>query len=441
MPLRRRRISAPRTGSKASLLLLLFALAALVLAACGEDPDDDLVTGPDIDDDDADADDDDTDAVDDDAPVVRMAGWWALTGPVQAIGIGSEAVAEYTQDLINDEGGIELADGTMAQLEIEVYDTACDPEEGLSLIREIEDSDALVALGPTCSSVAEPVFGLLQSEVDDDGDSGPQIPVLTDTAVKVGLGALSEWVFRNVPNEEELYDVTFEIIAEEFPDAQTVAAGVESDFAHSASTHEIITNAAENAGFEVVEEVEWLWDDVEFSTQGRQLAAAEADIVTLASHPLTTCGVAQELARQGVEPEVMVGLTSSATLETVRGCADEVEGMLIPTSFAPVDEEAEAISEDITTEYEPASFDLHSSPVYENLRLLQDIIADSGIEAQADTVEEDRRRIRDALADVEEFEGFLGTVTFGPDGDADKPWVIVEISGGEFEVWRDVREE
>jgi branched-chain amino acid transport system substrate-binding protein len=115
--------------------------------------------------------------------------------------------------------------------------------------------------------------------------------------------------------------------------------------------------------------------------------------------------------------------------------------MLIPTSFAPVDEEAEAISEDITTEYEPASFDLHSSPVYENLRLLQDIIADSGIEAQADTVEEDRRRIRDALADVEEFEGFLGTVTFGPDGDADKPWVIVEISGGEFEVWRDVREE
>ena len=40
--------------------------------------------------------------------------------------------------------------------------------------------------------------------------------------------------------------------------------------------------------------------------------------------------------RQGVKPKVLVGLDSSSSMETLQGCAKQAQGMIIPTSFAPV---------------------------------------------------------------------------------------------------------
>ena len=46
--------------------------------------------------------------------------------------------------------------------------------------------------------------------------------------------------------------------------------------------------------------------------------------------------VLKEMQRQGVKPKMLVGLTSSSSMETLQGCGAQAEGMIIPTSFAPV---------------------------------------------------------------------------------------------------------
>ena len=46
---------------------------------------------------------------------------------------------------------------------------------------------------------------------------------------------------------------------------------------------------------------------------------ANADVVAISAHPFTTCGVLKEMQRQGVKPKVLVGLTSSSSLETLAG--------------------------------------------------------------------------------------------------------------------------
>lgn len=53
-----------------------------------------------------------------------------------------------------------------------------------------------MSLGPTCSNVAEPVFGILQKRLDDPTDTGLRFPFFTDTAAKFALARISPWAFR-----------------------------------------------------------------------------------------------------------------------------------------------------------------------------------------------------------------------------------------------------
>ena len=257
---------------------------------------------------------------------MRITGFGAKSGVVRSFGINSEAAMLAAADMINKQGGVKLADGSKAKMVVDFLDDRCTAEEGISVLRRIYGTDALVAVGPTCSNVAEPLFGILQKKVGDAGDSGLQMPVFTDVAIKVGLAKISEWAFRNVPNETIMYNSLFYWLKTKYPNTQTVYGGVEEDFAHSrASWYAVMKDRAEINGYKVLGNSKWLLNDTNFATQVREMKAANADIVAIAAHPFTTCGVLKEMQRQGVKPKVLVGLTSSSSLETLQGCAKQAE--------------------------------------------------------------------------------------------------------------------
>src|SRR5688500_7115047 len=98
---------------------------------------------------------------------VKIAGFAAKSGVVRMFGVNSEAAMLAAAEIINKQGGVRLADGSKAKLVVEFLDDRCSAEEGISIIRRIYSGDALVAVGPTCSNAAEPLFGILQKKVDD----------------------------------------------------------------------------------------------------------------------------------------------------------------------------------------------------------------------------------------------------------------------------------
>ncbi|TRD22037.1 ABC transporter substrate-binding protein [Palleronia caenipelagi] len=364
---------------------------------------------------------------------ISIAGFGAASGVVGIFGQNSGAAMSAAAEKINAEGGVTLADGSTAMIETTYYDDRCNAEEGISVLRRIATTDALVAVGPTCSNVAEPLFGILQAKVDDDGDTGLQFPVFTDVAIKGGLAGISEWVFRNTPSEAMMYDNLFAWIRETHPEAKTIYGGVEEDFAHSRATwYAVMKEAAIKHGFEVVGEAQWLLNDTNFSNQVRGMRRAEPDVVAISAHPFTTCGALREMARQKVEPEVLVGLTSSSSLETLSGCAAEAEGMIIPTSFAPVNDDAKFAADAVAAK--GAALDLHSAAAWENFMILRDVINAAGIEGTADSRDADRRKIRDGLAALTEAEGLLGQNKRLPDGEAEKPYVFVGASDASWTV-------
>ena len=140
-----------------------------------------------------------------------------------------------------------------------------------------------------------------------------------------------------------MYSSVFYWLSTTRPELKTVYGGVEEDFAHSRATwHVVMKNRAQANNFNVVGESKWLLADTNFATQVREMKKANADIVAISAHPFSTCGVLKEMQRQGVKPKLLVGLTSSSSLETLQGCAKQAEGIIIPTSFAPINKEAVA---------------------------------------------------------------------------------------------------
>jgi branched-chain amino acid transport system substrate-binding protein len=363
---------------------------------------------------------------------VKITGFGAKSGVVRVFGVNSEAAMKAAAEEINKAGGVTLGDGTKAKLTVEFLDDRCNAEEGISVIRRVASTDAFVAVGPTCSNVAESLFGILQKKVGDASDSGLQFPIIADVAAKGGLAAISEWAFRNVPSEAEMYKSLFAWIKKEHPELKSVYGGVEKDFAHSNATYGVMKAQAEGNGIKLLGTGEWLLNDTNFSTQVREMRRAEADIVAISAHPFTTCGVLREMERQGVKPKLLVGLTSSSSIETLQGCAKQAEGIIIPTSFAPVTPEAKKAAEQVAKL--GGSADLHSAAAYEIMFILKDVIEAQKIMAKPDTVPADRVKMRQGLAALKETNGLLGKVGRTPDREAIKPFLYVHAKDGTWQV-------
>jgi branched-chain amino acid transport system substrate-binding protein len=362
---------------------------------------------------------------------VKISGFGAKTGPVRSFGVNSEAAMLAAADVINKAGGVKLADGSKAKIAIDFYDDACNAEQGINAVRRIAGTDALVAIGPTCSNVAEPLFGVLQKKVGDASDSGLQFPIFTDVAIKVDLARISEWAFRNVPNEMIMYSSVFYWLRTTRPELKTVYGGVEEDFAHSRATwHVVMKNRAQANNFNVVGESKWLLADTNFATQVREMKKANADIIAISAHPFSMCGALKEMQRQGVKPKVLIGLTSSSSMETLQGCAKQAQGMIIPTSFAPVTKEGKFAAE--TTAKFKGAADLHSMAAWENVFILKDVMESEKITGK--DVQGDRRKIRDGLAKLKQTKGLMGITKRTEDREADKPYLFVQAKGNQWVV-------
>jgi branched-chain amino acid transport system substrate-binding protein len=392
--------------------------------------------------------------------VVHLAGWGAKSGVLRSFGVNSEAVYHAAIKAVNDAGGIKMGDGTMAKIELAYYDSACSAEQGIAVARKVASTtQALIGFGPTCSGVAAASFGIFQKKVDDPNDSGLQFPILTDTAVRNGLAKISQWTFRNTPNEPDMYDKLFAWVRKNNPDLKTMYGGTETDQGHSKGTYaKVIGPAAKKHGFtwatgEIPElngqiaqgwkelldsSSNWLMNDTNFSVQARKFKKSQADLLIVSSHPFTTCGMLKELARQRVKPKILIGLTSSSSAETMKGCAKQAEGMIIPTSFAPITPQAKMVAEQ--AEQFGGAADLHSAAAWENIFIVKRVIEETGIMGKPETLQSDRRKMRDGLEALDSTNGLMGNIKRVQDeGEALKPYVFVQAKQGNWEVIYDPR--
>jgi branched-chain amino acid transport system substrate-binding protein len=115
---------------------------------------------------------------------IKIAAFGTLTGPVRSFGINSRAALQAAAERIDAAGGVKLADGSIGTFDVSYADDHCRPDEAIRLLQRAAASDAILGIGPSCSSVAEPLYGVLQHSVGDTADHGLQFPIFTDGATK-----------------------------------------------------------------------------------------------------------------------------------------------------------------------------------------------------------------------------------------------------------------
>jgi branched-chain amino acid transport system substrate-binding protein len=364
---------------------------------------------------------------------IKVSAFGALTGPVRSFGINSRAALLAAARRIDGAGGVHLADGSIGHFAIGYTDDRCNADEGIALLQRAAASDALVVIGPSCSSVAEPLYGTLQHKADDSNDHGLQIPVFTDGATKANLARISEWAFRNSPNEGDMYKALWQWAHAQHPEIRTMYAGEESDFAHSHSTlQNIIAKEASASGIQVLGGTGWSINDTSFVAAAEAIKNANADAVVISAHAQTTCGVLKQLALQNVHPKLLIGLTSASTPETLALCGPAAEGLVIPTSFIANTAERQKEANEISAMGGIA--DLHSMAAWEILFTLKQAIEQSGIVPSPRTTASDRRQLRDALARLQTMKGAMGTITRMPERESRKPFVLVRAQHGTWKV-------
>jgi branched-chain amino acid transport system substrate-binding protein len=365
--------------------------------------------------------------------IIRIAGFGALSGPARSFGINSRAALTAAADRINTSGGVRLADGAIGKFKISYADDHCNAAVATGLVHQFAASDALVAVGPSCSSVAEPLYHSMQSIAGVAADTGTAMPIFTDGATKANLARISEWVFRNSPNETDMYHALWAWVRTHHPDWKTVSGGDEADFAHSHSTWQnIIGPQAEAAGFSLIGSTGWSITDTNFTSPVRRLAAISADVVVLSAHATTTCGMLREMAREHMRPKLIVGLTSASTPETLQRCGAYAEGLLIPTSFSPMTPAARSAA--AAVERAGGIADLHSMAAWEILYALKQVIETHRVLGTPESVASDREAIRVGLTSLHTIDGLLGTISRTRDRESQKPFVLVQARHGTWQV-------
>lgn len=373
-----------------------------------------------------------------DEGTVKIGSTEPLTGPGAVYGQPTIIGKMIAVEEINNAGGI-MIDGKKVKLELVSEDDQARPDQGVTIFRKFESTDKVLAItGTIYSRVSETMWGLLQKRLDDPNDAGLQVPAMSFLSMKPGIASISPWAFRNAGVEcdqhEELIQLVQEANGAEF---KNIVGALESNEAHSAAAWRVCYQGSfKRRNWDTKEYVEWFEQDTDFSVQVRRIRRAKPDLFVLSSHYQANVGAMLEMARQGVKPKYMISHIGADAVEMIDLGGAAVEGVVFPSTAFFADPNLESLLaeySDRTGEWYMPAF---TYLAYEGVYMLKWVIENSGIKNTPETLAEDRRKVRDGLANLNEWSNPMGLkLTMGPTGDIARKYVYVTIKDGTFKLW------
>lgn len=364
---------------------------------------------------------------------VRIGSLEAQTGIPAPYGIQALVGSQIAIDEINAAGGV-MVDGKQVMLELtpspDGYDPGGDSAQTIALMKKLVFDDEVLAIkGTSRSANTEAAFNYL-NELEQQGSP---VVLLSSASASPNLGKITEWGFRNSFFESQSLVRVANIMAE--LGYETAGLYVSKDNAFNAAVAEyLIQPALEGAGLEVLVITEGLEKDTDYSSQIEALKEADPDVVAVSTPVLPGVNLMKEAQRRGFKPDAWMGTIGNIAPEVPKLGGPAVERMVVGSSYSP---ELPAVAALAEAYHERTGNDINMFGVngYEAIYLFKAAIEASDIKNTPETLQEDRRKFRDALANVE-VESITGeTVTFNEDGDAIKEGFLLTIDDGAYTVW------
>lgn len=348
-----------------------------------------------------------------------------MTGDIAYVGTQSERAAEMWRDEINEAGGLEVG-GKKYPIRLIIEDNESKAESATAAATKLVTQDEVLAIiGPQASKQAVPT-----GEVANENET----PMISPWSTNPNTTLDRPWVFR-VPFLDSVQGVVLANFATEEFDATKAAVlyDVASDYPKGLA--EFFKQAWEDrhgAGSVVAFE-SFTTGDTDFSAQLTKIRDSGAEVLFTPQYYNEVGPIVKQAQDLGL-PQVTFGSDSWGDPKTLELCGDACEGLFFSTHY-PGDAGV-GLTKEFVDRYNEKHGEVPgdvAALTWDAMRLLGRALQDCG-ELTGDLAK-DRKCIRDALAEIKDFEGATGNMTFGPEGDPIKCVIFIKIFGGKFTVY------
>jgi branched-chain amino acid transport system substrate-binding protein len=352
-----------------------------------------------------------------------------MTGDIPKVGEGTKFAAEMWLEDIKAAGGLEVG-GKKYPVEVVIEDNESKAESAVKVnTKMITEDEVLFIVGPQSSKQAIPA-----GEVANNYKT----PMISPWSTNPDTTKDRPFVFRGCFLDPFQGPVLANFIKEEFGFTKAaVLYDVASDYPKGLA--EFFKEAWEKANGpgSVVAFESFTTKDADFSSQLTKIIKSGAEVLFTPQYYNEVALIVQQAHELGWNKPI-VGSDSWGSAETVELCGKDCYGLFFSTHYAAAG--AKGATKAFIDRYNKAHGyvpDDVAALTWDALGLVQTAIQSCG--KITGNVEKDRQCIRDAMAEIKEYDGITGKMTFTEDGDPIKCAVIVRISDkGEYEFYKSV---
>ena len=346
-----------------------------------------------------------------------------LTGDIPKVGEESKFAAEMLKEDINGAGGLEIG-GEKYMLEFIYEDNESKAESAVSVALKLIERDQVIAIvGPNSSKQAVP-----GGQVCDDN----RTPMISPWSTNPDTTKDRPWVFRAAFLDPFQGPVAADFAIKQF---NAKKAGVLYALAndYSKGLAEIFkADFEKKKGAGAVVAFESYGDkDQDFSAQLTKIIAAKPDFIFLPDNYNEVALIVKQAHDLGWKGPFM-GADAWGNSELMTLCGDDCKGHYFSTHYAAAG--ATGATKEFIDRYqkkygyEPADV---AALTWDATRVVLKGL--QGMKKITGKVRKDRKNLKDAIANIAEFNGITGKMKFDKQGDPIKCAVVVKISDkGEF---------
>jgi branched-chain amino acid transport system substrate-binding protein len=337
-----------------------------------------------------------------------------ITGSKPTVGDSCKKAAELLAAQVNAAGGLKVGDKKYP-ITLYIEDNEDKPESAAAVAKKLISQDNVLAIiGPNASGNAIPAARICEDA---------KVIMISPWSTNPRTTEKMKYVFRAC----FLDDFQGEVMAKFARDnlkAKTAAVLYDVASEYNKGIAEFFKKSFEKMGGQVVAFESYTKDDKDFSSQLTKIKAANPDVLFLPNYYNEVPLQAQQARRLGMTAP-LIGSDSWGSSELLTLGGKDLEGAFFSSHYAPdiATPKAQEFIKAYEAKYGKKPDDV-AALTYDSGQLLLAAIAKAG--------SLDRQKVRDALANISEFEGVTGTMRFSGTGDPVKSAVIIQIKDGKF---------
>jgi branched-chain amino acid transport system substrate-binding protein len=340
----------------------------------------------------------------------------SMTGAAAAYGSTQKEGASLAIDEINAKAG---KDGLKI---VPVFDDdASLPQQGINVFNKFINADQVsLIIGPTLSNTAQVTDRIAQQS---------RVPVLAISNTAAGITDIGDYIFRDSLTEAVVIPNTIRVAKEKLGISK-VAVLYGNDDAFTKGGYDAFKKALADAGIKVLSEQTFAKGDRDFSPQLTQIKSMNPDAIIVSALVEEASGIVTQARQLGIPSSIpIIGGNGFNSPSLIKNAGEAAEGVMMGAAWNASSSNPLNLHfvEAFTARY-GAPPDQFAAQAYAGVHIAYEAIEKAGSSA-------DRKAIRDALAQIKDFDTVLGKFSFTPNRDADHKPVVQVVKGGKFVVF------